>query len=42
MPDKTVCTDAFGRYRHLDTSGYDHKTVSHKGGEYVNAQGRGD
>jgi transposase-like protein len=41
LPGTTVCTDEFGSYRHLDACGFDHKTVSHKAGQYVNAQGYG-
>ena len=41
LPGTTVCTDEFGSYRHLDQCGFDHKTVSHKAGQYVNAEGFG-
>ena len=41
LPGSTICTDEFGSYRHLDTCGFDHKTVNHKSGQYVSTDGFG-
>jgi hypothetical protein len=41
LPGTTIITDEFGSSRHLDACRFDHKTVSHKAGQYVNAQGHG-